>query len=304
MQMKSTRGVQQVDVDFAADALLAEQLRPTVERVRMKLGRGSPNTVGPLLENWFAGLAARLGVLRGDAPQGKDAPPPALRQVLLDLWIQALATARTEAAAVEQERQAQLAKDRHELEQARAELQRQEVALTERSATLEQALELARTQLKDQASQLEDAGKQLAQARASLARLVEERDADRRRFDVQAEAASQERERLQAREQATERRFLEEVDRARQEAKQARAELGEAKRRHEAVLEEAQRGKEGAMEAQSQGRLEIAALRERLAAAEQRTQDLQQQLSVVRGPAPTAKAARKSVAARRKPARS
>jgi hypothetical protein len=34
MQSKSTRGVQQADVDAAADALFAEHLRPTVERVR------------------------------------------------------------------------------------------------------------------------------------------------------------------------------------------------------------------------------------------------------------------------------
>jgi len=56
MQTKSTRGVQQDDVWAAADALIAEGLRPTIERVRQKLGRGSPNTVSPMLEAWFATL--------------------------------------------------------------------------------------------------------------------------------------------------------------------------------------------------------------------------------------------------------
>ncbi|MEJ8816065.1 DNA-binding protein [Variovorax ureilyticus] len=43
----------------AADTLLAEGLRPTLERVRQKMGRGSPNTVSPMLERWVA-LGARL----------------------------------------------------------------------------------------------------------------------------------------------------------------------------------------------------------------------------------------------------
>jgi len=302
MQSKSTRGVQQHEVDGAADALIAERLRPTVERVRQKLGRGSPNTVGPMLENWFAGLATRLGVGPGPGAEGEGAPPPALRQALHDLWAQSLATARSGAAAGVAQEQAQLAQDRDALELARTQLQRQETALAERGAALEQALGLAKAQLKEQAGQLQEAATQLAQARASLAKLVEERDADRRRFDAQAEAAGKERERLQAREQATERRLLEEVDRARQEAKQARAELGEATRRHEAVLEEAQRRQHRAMEAEAQGRLEVAALRERLTAAEQRTQDLQAQLSVAHSvPASSAAGARKTSAARRKP---
>ena len=42
------RGIQEDDVWGAADALLAEGLRPTIERVRQKIGRGSPNTVSPL----------------------------------------------------------------------------------------------------------------------------------------------------------------------------------------------------------------------------------------------------------------
>ena len=54
MQVKSPRGVQQVDVNAAADELLIDQLKPTIERVRMKLGRGSPNTVGPMLDVWFS----------------------------------------------------------------------------------------------------------------------------------------------------------------------------------------------------------------------------------------------------------
>jgi len=55
-----SRGIQEADVFEAADALLAEGKRRTIERVRMKIGRGSPNTVSPMLERWFGTLPDRL----------------------------------------------------------------------------------------------------------------------------------------------------------------------------------------------------------------------------------------------------
>lgn len=53
MQTKSTRvtrGVQIDEVWAAADAVLAQGSRPTIERIRVHLGRGSPNTVAPMLD--------------------------------------------------------------------------------------------------------------------------------------------------------------------------------------------------------------------------------------------------------------
>ncbi|WP_368859848.1 DNA-binding protein, partial [Escherichia coli] len=44
-------GITEVDVWRASDALLLEGARPTIERVRQKIGRGSPNTVSPHLES-------------------------------------------------------------------------------------------------------------------------------------------------------------------------------------------------------------------------------------------------------------
>jgi hypothetical protein len=40
-----TRGITKDDVWVAADAVLVQGQRPTIERVRQQLGRGSPNTV-------------------------------------------------------------------------------------------------------------------------------------------------------------------------------------------------------------------------------------------------------------------
>lgn len=53
-------GVPETEVFKAADAVLARGERPTVERVRMELGRGSPARVGQLLEQWWEQLAHRL----------------------------------------------------------------------------------------------------------------------------------------------------------------------------------------------------------------------------------------------------
>lgn len=91
MQQRSSRGVQQDDVWAAADALLAEGLWPTIERVRQKIGRGSPNTVNPMLEAWFA----RLGVA-GPAEREGGIPEP-VRRAMDALWTSALTSAREEA---------------------------------------------------------------------------------------------------------------------------------------------------------------------------------------------------------------
>ena len=57
--VRGPRGVQLEDVWAAADAVLGLGERPTIERVRQQLGRGSPNTVGPMLDGWYGSLAKR-----------------------------------------------------------------------------------------------------------------------------------------------------------------------------------------------------------------------------------------------------
>lgn len=102
MQMKSSsvteddlrrpRGVQREDVWAAADAVLLGGEKPTIERVRQHLGSGSPNTVGPLLEQWFKHLGRRIqdpGAFA--APAG--VPDPVL-QVAQHFWETALAQTR------------------------------------------------------------------------------------------------------------------------------------------------------------------------------------------------------------------
>jgi len=64
------RGINETDVWNACDALLLEGARPTIERVRQKIGSGSPNTVSPYLETWFKNLGGRI-----KDPGAFSAPP-------------------------------------------------------------------------------------------------------------------------------------------------------------------------------------------------------------------------------------
>lgn len=282
MQSKSPRGVQQHEVAAAADALLAEGARPTVERVRLKLGRGSPNTVGPMLETWFASLAPRLGLPGSSGEEQEGAPPTELRQALADLWMRALGLAHEQAESKMQEAWITVRQERAAVEAARAEVAGEKKAAAERGAALEEALRLAKVQLEDLQARLAQSERQLAQARATAAGLAEERDAQRQRADAQAQAATQERQTLLAREQATERRLLEEVDRARQETKHARAEAAEARRREEAASVAHDERLRTAVEAHSEARMANVALQERLGAAERRGQELLEQLTAAR----------------------
>lgn len=279
MQTKSTRGVQQEEVWAAADALIAAGERPTIERVRLKIGRGSPNTVSPLLESWFATLAPRLGVAAsGSQPAGEGAPKE-LRQALDGIWGAAIASARDKADRALAPERDRLAQQGQELEFARQDLTQRETALAERGVALAQALELAKFQLRDQATQLEKVGRDLEGARSSLATLIQERDEDRRRFDERLRSLAEERQRLEQRESANERRLLEEVDRARQEAKQSSRALEDAGLKHASekqALELTNISLEGRV---GEGQIELATLRERLKAADERSKGLEHTLA-------------------------
>lgn len=70
---------------MAADAVLARGARPTVERVRLELGRGSPARVGGLLDQWWARLAERL-----NGETRLPALPAEVAQAFVAIWQQAI----------------------------------------------------------------------------------------------------------------------------------------------------------------------------------------------------------------------
>lgn len=229
MQSKSTRGVQQEDVWSAADALIADGLRPTIERVRQKIGRGSPNTVSPMLESWFATLSSRLGTSGGVKQQTSNMPVE-LQQIAENLWSAALKISRQEALY-------EISQSQHVLSEAKQALQLREDELLQKERVLAaqySALEAARRAAVEKS---DDLMSRLAQMQVTLSKrdmeveilhkklnaLDAERESERQ---LSSEAAKQhqiERQKYQERSDAMQRKFLEEIDNARQEVKRMRA---------------------------------------------------------------------------------
>jgi hypothetical protein len=89
----SRRGVTSADVERAADALLRAGERPTIDKVRDKIGSGSPNTINPLLDAWWKRLSARLD----SGPAALHRLPESVAHVAEALWMQALDEGRRRA---------------------------------------------------------------------------------------------------------------------------------------------------------------------------------------------------------------
>lgn len=168
-----SRGITETDVWNACDVLLLEGARPTIERVRQKIGRGSPNTVGPCLDTWFKHLGGRIkdpGVFA--APP--DVPEP-IQQAARHVWEMALDETRRDfdlrlqqamAAAVAQV-QAEQARSAHAYSDAlaaNARSQQLRAELVARDATLE-AEKLAHA---GTAAHLESARQQIDELRGRL----------------------------------------------------------------------------------------------------------------------------------------
>lgn len=154
------RGISENDVWAACDALLLEGARPTIERVRQKIGRGSPNTVSPHLDAWFKSLGARI-----KDPQAFSAPPELpdpVQQAAKHFWDVALAESRMDFE------------------------QRLRDSLAEAAATTENA--------KERAAQAEAAS---LEAAAKMSQLQHDLDEGRKRFNEAARELAAERARLE-----------------------------------------------------------------------------------------------------------
>jgi hypothetical protein len=184
-----SRGITEHDVCKAADELLMQGLRPTIERVRMTIGRGSPNTVSPHLEGWFRRLGQRLQEPPSAGAQvaPADVPDP-VSQAAAQLWQTALAQARQEAAmlarqardeAAESARQARadadaaIAAARQEIDTALALARHAAQERDIMARQFEQSQELVTSLQQDLAARtarLEDAGAAIAAVGARLQR--------------------------------------------------------------------------------------------------------------------------------------
>lgn len=210
------------DVYQAADALLIDGQKPTIQGVRAKLGRGSPNTVQEHLDQWWSRLGQRV---MGSPGEPLPLPKP-VSDALLQLWSTALREAQHAVRQVIDDRATAAATREADLEQWETRLVARERAVDESSASLKDALQSLRQQNDDQKTRLDAIDIELAAARKDLqdaqARIQHEQAQCRR---VQQELQDALAERLRERAEsdrhiaATEARALREIDRARQETK-------------------------------------------------------------------------------------
>lgn len=271
MQMKSSsdtkddirrpRGVQREDVWAAADAVLLEGLKPTIERVRQRLGSGSPNTVGPLLEQWFKHLGRRIqdpGAFA--APAG--VPDPVL-QAAHHFWETALAQTRGDF----EDRLRQGLADA--VANAESEKERAEVAVAAAFETNAKVTGL-KAELAEQGALLQQVYEELAAERARLQEVRAALAQEKERLVDERQRAAEELAELKRqlaaaveRADAADRRVAMELDRERTARTRAERQI-ETIQKAVAIAREAQDS------AQEQGRLQLAAASQREAALQTR----------------------------------
>lgn len=219
-------GVPEHEVWAAADAVLARGERPTVERVRTELGRGSPARVGQLLEQWWEQLAQRM---KGHALL-PDLPGD-VAEAFAEAWRLALAQGEASArSAVEADQNALFAK---------------QTALTQERKVWEIALAEAQSKVADHATQRIHAERQLDERQllvdqlvAQLGDLTQQRDRLQSQVDQQQrdlDTLRSERAEAQQHIRAIEDRAHQQIDHARQEFKATQQQLERVQRDHAKV---------------------------------------------------------------------
>jgi hypothetical protein len=203
------RGITSADVERAADSLLREGERPTIEKVRLKIGRGSPNTINPLLDAWWGRLASRLDA----GPAALHRLPEPVVQAAEALWLTALEEARRRAQlesgssrkALAHERQ-ELTVQAHILSIREQELKDRLAAADQRAARLETEVETLTTLLRKEQASRAATDRRLAEIPDELAKALTTRDARRTKAPATHDAKLRKPARKSARVSGTTRR--------------------------------------------------------------------------------------------------
>lgn len=243
---KTPRGIQEADVWAAADALLAEGQKPTIEKVRLHMGRGSPNTVAPMLDGWFSTLGARLG-LNQQTQDLRNSVPTEVLEAAQVLWGNALQHAQTVAEQTLEAREQATTAAQAKLEAQQAKLQQREEGLLQQKSAMDAALALAQAQSEDLSrrlyemqQQLSDRDQALEKQRQESLELRKAQEALRDQHSRELESAAQERQRLAEQFAGNERRMLADLDRSRQDTEKAKKQQQDAERAAAARYEELQ----------------------------------------------------------------
>lgn len=212
------RGVTQQDVFAAADRLLARGERPTIERVRLEIGRGSPNTINPLLDSWWSELSKRhAGAATDSLPAPIRLATEALYQeVLRQAERMAKQSVTTSLNEIEADRAA-IARASEQLQAERLGAQALGDALKSELAELRATNERLARKIAELTAQLEIERRDTAEAR------LKARLADEERLRI-SEATDTELVRLRAQWQGNERHWLKEIETLRDELKRTRQE--------------------------------------------------------------------------------
>ena len=267
------RGITEIDVHTAADALVAGGERPTVERIRGYLGTGSPNTVTRWLETWWQELGGRL-----DAQKARLSVPDAPEAVAAlagQWWGAALEAAKVSLQDTLDDERASLEADRAVLKSAREAMDVEATALRAQAEATAQAERVAAAQvaeLQRLVSRLEAEVDALMRQRDIVSAREHERDLahqalETRLVTLQASAEA-EREGFLQHIRAIEDRASTEIDRARKEAKDAHAQLTAQARTHAAADTAARQALEQASARASEATKELGIERARTAALE------------------------------------
>lgn len=270
-------GVPETEVFAAADAVLARGERPTVERVRQELGRGSPARVGSLLDRWWTGLAMRLS-----GETRLPTLPAEVSKAFVAAWQQAIHFAQGVAEQNLSEQRQVVAAERERVaeieDQARLESATYRQHATEASAA-RQAIE---TRLSDLELLLEQRRLQIDDLQQQREALLDERNQAQQQgqlLQMQLQSlqarAEQERGSQEAYARGVEERAHREIDRAREESKRNVAELKAVSRQ----LEQLQRRLESTQ-------VELSQAEQRAAAQMARSDTLEQQLTQLREQSP------------------
>lgn len=172
---KSTKVTPETVTHVANELLMAGE-RPTIERIRAALG-GSPNTIAPLLNNWFADLGKRLKKEQV-LPLRDGVPPAVLRlyeEVRAELMI--VAEERIAKGVADALADTSKAKDERELaERTLRDVQAQMAGLRESIAhqkatidTLQATIASARQQHAADRARVEDLERQLSESQRRAA---------------------------------------------------------------------------------------------------------------------------------------
>ncbi len=230
-------GVPETDVFAAADAVLARGERPTVERVRLELGRGSPARVGGLLDIWWTRLAERLS-----GETRLPALPAEVSQAFVQVWQQAIYLASGVAELSLSDQRQVVAAERERVAEVEEQARRESATFRQRAVEAADARQAAETRLADLELLLEQRQVQIEDLVQQRASLVSERDhAQQQGLKLQEQLqnaqikAEREREAQETYARGVEERAHREVDRTREENKGVLAQLKSANRQLEQV---------------------------------------------------------------------